>query len=62
MTNDDYEDDTIITLEFPANVAAQLEKLRAQCGDELVIDLLGAACRRVEGRLALHGVRNPHQG
>jgi len=32
-------DDTTITLEFPADLAARLEDLRKEFGDELVADL-----------------------
>ena len=59
MFNDDNKNDPIITLELPAHVAAQLEELCEQLGDEfvdgLMTDLLRATCKRIEGRLASRG-------
>jgi hypothetical protein len=56
--SDQRDDDTVmITLELPASVAAQLEDLRKEFGDELVADLLLKAMATVEGKLALRGVR-----
>jgi Domain of unknown function DUF29 len=52
----DSPDDTILTLELPASLAAKLEDLRGRFGDELVADLLHQAMVTTEGKLALRGV------
>jgi hypothetical protein len=63
MTDNEYDDDTIITLDLPIEAAAQLTDWRQRFGDEfvdgLLTGLLRKACKHVEGRLALRGVRMP---
>jgi hypothetical protein len=62
MTNDEHGDGMeMLALTLPADVAAQLKDLRAQFGDELLIELVRAACGHVKSRLALRGVLNPRQ-
>ncbi len=53
--NDERDDDakTTITLELPANLAAKLDALQRQFGDELVADLLQKTNAALEGELAL---------
>jgi len=54
--SDGRDEDTVeVTLELPAEVIAELEKLRAQFGDELIIDLIRGAAATNEGKLALRG-------
>ena len=50
----DRDDDTVeITLELPASLAAILEKIRQEFGEEMLTDLVIKAHKLVEGRLVL---------
>ena len=52
----DRDEDTVeFTLELRVEVIAELEKLRAQFGDELIVDLIQGAAATIEGKLALRG-------
>ncbi len=55
--NDERDDDakTTITLKLPATLAAKLDALQRQFGDELVADLLQKTNAAVEGKRALRG-------
>jgi len=55
--NDERDDDakTTIMLELPADLAAKLDALQRQFGDELVADLLQKTNAAVEDKLALRG-------
>ena len=44
-----------ITLELPASLAAALEKIRQESGEEMLTDLVIKAHKIVKGRLALRG-------
>ena len=51
--SDEHDETVIITLELPVDLAAQLEDLRQEFGDELVADLLHKANATIQGKLAL---------
>jgi hypothetical protein len=53
MSDQHDSDTTISTLQLPARLAARLQSLRKQLGEELVIDLLRKAHATIEARLAL---------
>ena len=52
----DRDDDKVeITLELPASLAAILEKIRQEFGEEMLTGLVIKAHKIVEGRLVLRG-------
>jgi hypothetical protein len=44
-----------MTLELPASLAAALENIRREFGEEVLTDLVIKAHKIIEGRLALRG-------
>ncbi len=53
MTDKPDDDTTLLTLDLPPDLAAQLEDLRRQFDDELIVDMLQTAIAKTRGKLAL---------
>ena len=52
--SDEYDEETVeMTLELPASLAADLEQIRREFGEEVLTDLVIKAHKVIEGRLAL---------
>jgi hypothetical protein len=53
---DAHDEETVgMTLELPASLAADLEQIRREFGEEVLTDLVIKAHKGIEGRLALRG-------
>ena len=55
MTDKPDDPMTEITLDLPPDLAARLDNLRREFGEELLVDMLQSAIAKVQGRLALKG-------
>ncbi len=53
MTDKPDDEATLLTLDLPPDLAAQLEDLRRQFGDELIVGMLQTAIAKIRGKLAL---------
>jgi hypothetical protein len=53
---DEHDEETVeMTLELPASLAADLEQIRREFGEEVLTDLVIKAHKVIEGRIALRG-------
>ena len=53
---DEHDEETVeMTLELPASLAADLEQIRREFGEEVLTDLVIKAHKVIEGRLTLRG-------
>lgn len=55
MSDQHHDDTVVITLELPAELTAQLENLREEFGEKLVVDLVHKAIATIQGKLAPRG-------
>jgi hypothetical protein len=53
---DDNDDGTaLVTLDLPPDLVAQLERLRSQFGDEILIEMIRGVTATLEGQFAIRG-------
>jgi hypothetical protein len=53
--HDENEPTEIYTIELPVDLIAELERLRAEFGDELIAEIFERSAAAIKGRLALRG-------